>query len=247
MKFRCIIALAIAFGLPLANAQDFRKSYAIGPKGNIRIVNPQGNIKVYGYTGKEIEVLAFKKGPDRDFLEIQDNSFGNQISLFPRYLQFGRAIPRMNASVDFEIRVPKSIEYNFSPIKSLSGNVEVTNVIGSVWAESVGGNVEIRDVQGLINASSISGSVHGDFKQTPRLNKMWFRTISGSILVKAPFNLNAMVKMQSDAGLLKTDFPIEIQEMRYGLGKFVDGKLGAGTQTVDIRSVYGNISLIQKN
>lgn len=247
MKLRCIIALAVTFSIPFAHAQDFRKSYAIGPKGNIRIVNPQGNIKVYGYAGKDIEVLAYKKGPDRDFLEIQDNSSGNQISLFPRYLQFGLVNARLNASVDFEIRVPKSVEYNFNPLKSLSGNVEVIKVIGNIWAESFGGSVEIRDVQGLISASSNTGSVYGDFKQTPLLSKMWFRTISGNIVIKAPVNLNAMVKMQSDAGLLKTDFPIEIQEMRYGPGKFVDVKLGTGSQTVDIRSIYGNISLVQKN
>jgi hypothetical protein len=247
MKLQCIIALAITYSFPLIQAQDFHKNYAIPPKGNIHIVNPQGNIKVYGYAGKDIEILAFKKGPDRDFVEIQDNSFGNQISLFPRYLQFGQMNARLNASVDFEIRVPKSVEYNFSPLKSLSGNIEVFDVVGRVWAESVGGSVEIRDVQGLISASSNTGSVHGDFKQAPLYSKMWFRTISGSILVKAPFNINAMVKMQSGAGLLKTDFPIEIQEMRYGPGKFVDGKLGTGNQMVDIRSVYGNISLIKKN
>jgi hypothetical protein len=246
MKFKCIIAFAIAFSVS-AHAQDFRKIYTIAPKGTIRIVNPQGNIKVIGHAGKDIEVLAFKKGPDRDFLEIQDNSFGNQISLFPRYLQFGRVNARLNARADFEIRVPKSIEYNFSPLKSLSGNVEVIDVIGTVWAESVGGSVEIHDVQGLISASSNAGNVFGDFKQTPFLSKMWFRTISGSILIKAPLNLNAMVKMHSDAGLLKTNFPIEIQEMRYGPGKFADARLGMGNHTVDIRSVYGNISLVQKN
>jgi hypothetical protein len=246
MKHKCVLALVIAFSIPI-HAQDFRKSYSIAPKGSIRIVNPQGNIKVYGYEGKDIAILAYKKGPDRDFLEIQDNSFGNQISLFPRYLQFGLVNARLNASVDLEIRVPKSIEYNFSPLKSLSGNVEVFNVTGSVWAESVGGNVAIHDVQGLIRVSSISGNVQADIKQTPLVSKMWFRTISGSILIKAPIKLNAMVKMQSDAGLLKTDFPIEIQDRRYGPGKFADAKLGSGIQTVDIRSVYGNISLVQNN
>jgi hypothetical protein len=247
MKSKCIIALAIAFSVSPVHPQDFRKSYTIPPRGTINIVNPQGNIKVHGYSGKDIEVLAFKKGPDRDFLEIQDNSFGTLINLFPRYRQSGLVNARMNASVDFEVRVPKSIEYNFNSLKSFSGNVEVSDVIGRVLAESVGGSVEIHDVQGMIMASSVSGSVHGDLMQTPLPSNTWFKTISGSILIKAPSNLNAMVKMKSDAGLLNTDFPIEILEMRYGPGKFADGRLGTGSQRVDIRSVYGNVSLVHNN
>jgi hypothetical protein len=247
MKSKCTIAFAIAFSVALVHAQDFRKSYPILPRGTINIVNPQGNIKVTGYSGKDIEVLAFKKGPDRDFLEIQDNSFGNLINLFPRYIQFGLVNARMNASADFEIHVPKSTEYNFNSLKSFSGNVEVFDVTGRVWAESVGGSVEIHGVQGMIIASSVSGNVSGDLTQTPLSGNTWFKTISGRILIKAPSNLNAMVKMKSDAGLLNTDFPIEIQEMRYGPGKFADGRLGTGSQRVDIRSVYGNVSLVHKN
>jgi hypothetical protein len=246
MKSNGLIALAIALSFPLAYGQDFRKTYKIAPRGIINIVNPQGNIKVIGYSGKDIEVLAYKKGPDREFLEVQDNSIENQINLFPRYLQFGRANARMNASVDFEIRAPKSIEYNFSPLKSFSGAIEVADVMGRIQVENVGGSVDIHDVQGLIIVSSVSGKVQGDLRQTPLSSNIWFSSISGSILVRAPSNLNAYIRMKSDAGLLTTDFPIEIKENRYGPGKSAHGKLGAGNPNIYIGSVYGYVSLLQK-
>lgn len=242
MKHPCILALVVACSMPLAWAQDFRKTYPLPPGGFIQVFSPNGNIKVLGHSGKEVEVVATKTGPDRDFVEILDGSFGNRIHLSYRNLRFGRE----NAGVDFEIRVPQAVEFNLGPLKSASGRIEVSGVAGHVFAESVGGSIEIRDVQGLISARSISGSVRGDLKETQRQSSLRFTTISGSIAVKAPASLNARVHMTSSTGLLKTSYPIEVQEMRYGQGKMAFGKLGTGHQMVFISSISGDVSLMQK-
>lgn len=239
---RCIVAIGLAFCLPLAWAQDFRKIYTLAPGGSITVINPLGNIKITGYSGKEIEVLASRKGPDRENVSIQDNSFGNRIHLFPRYLEFGHG----DASVDFNIRVPRTVEYNFSHLKSTSGKLEISGVRGRIWAESVGGSIEVRDVQGLISASSVSGSVYGDLAPDSRRSNLMLASISGNISVHAPTNLDALVHMESSSGLLRTNFPIEVHEARYGSGKSAFGKLGTGTQSVSMRSIFGDVSLEHK-
>jgi DUF4097 and DUF4098 domain-containing protein YvlB len=77
-------------------------------------------------------------------------------------------------------------------------------------------------------------------------NNMSFSSISGNIDISAPSNLDALVEMSSASGILKTDFPLEIQESRYGPGRSARGRLGKGKQILHIRSVTGRVSLIQK-
>jgi hypothetical protein len=237
-----LVGFAITLGLQLASAGDFRRSYTLPPSGQIIIENILGDIKVQGYKGNVIEALAKIKGSDSDSVEILDSSFGNRIEIHIRPTRF----QQIDASVDFEIRVPASIEYTFTRLSSFAGKVEVSDVIGRLRVESVRGSVALSDVRGLISASSFSGNVRMEIGKSQDGNNMRFSSISGNIDISAPSNLDAMVEMSSASGMLKTDFPLEIQESRYGPGSSARGKLGAGKQILHIRSVTGRVSLSQK-
>jgi|WetSurSiteA1Bulk_404760.scaffolds.fasta_scaffold34281_1 hypothetical protein len=237
-----LLGLAVAVSLQLAPAKDFQKKYTLPPGGLIIIENIVGDIIVKGYTGNDIEAQASKKGADSDLIEILDTSVGNRIEIHIRPTQF----QRIDASVEFEIRVPNSIEYNFARLSSFGGNVEVTDVIGQLRAESVRGNVELSDITGLVSASSFSGNVKIDIGKTQDRNNMRFSSVSGNIDISAPSNLDALIEMSSASGMLKTDFPLDIQESRYGPGRSARGRLGTGKQILRVRSVTGRVSLHQR-
>ncbi len=151
----CLAGFAVLFTLQLTLAQDFQKKYDLSAGGQILIRNYLGNVKVEGYPGTSIEVKAYKKGPDRDLIQISDLSVDNRIEVLSRFPPFYNG----TSTVDFEVRVPSSVEYNFTRLSSFGGNVEVSHVIGRLRAESVRGNVDVKDVLGLVSASSISGNV----------------------------------------------------------------------------------------
>lgn len=195
-----------------------------------------------GYNGNDIEVKAYKRGRDRDLIEINDRSLGNRIDLHARYPQMRGG----DASVDFEVQVPSTAEYEFSRLSSVSGNVRVSNVSGRLRAESVSGNVEVSGVNGLVSASSVSGNVTVDISKNQDGGNMRFSSISGNVSVRAPADLDAAIEMSSLSGSLKTDFPIEIQERRYGPGRSAHGTLSSARQSLRITSVSGNVSLIRK-
>ena len=291
---RYIILFAMALSLPLAAAADFQKTYDDAANRRIIIVVLHGDIKLSGYDGKNIEISAVKKGPDGEQVEIEEVVEGNQINIFSRYPDPARN----NATVDFEIRVPKEIFYNAAPdakpqggrifnlyqrfsgdappppgassappnkppppkmppaggvlqlphaiyLKSNSGQITVSDVAGSMRLE--GRNIEVRDVEGTLYAYSTSGDIKGVLKQTSRRSVLQFSSSSGSISVQAPEDIGAQVRIQSPAGQVKTDFPLETREMRYGSGKFIQGRLGAGTHMIDIRSLSGAITFSKKS
>ncbi len=242
MMRKCLLGVVITFSIQMTFAQDFKKSYSISAGGQIVIWNYQGDIKVEGYKGEAIEVVAKKRGPDSALIEIVDGSYGETIDVHPRYLRFSHG----KATVDFEVRVPQSVEYNFNRLSSVGGNLEVSNVNGRLRAFSMRGSIKVKDVRGLISATSHSGNVQVEIDKDSERSNMRFSSISGNIEVLAPSNFDAFVDMSSMSGLLKTDFPIEIQEMRYGSGQSARGKVGSGKQFLHLRSVQGQVSLIRR-
>ncbi len=238
-----VVGLAVLFSLQLAFTQDFQKTYDLSPTGQILIGNFLGDIKVTGYSGNKVEVKAYKKGPDRDAIQINDRSVGDRIELSAQYPPFYSG----TSSVDFNIRVPNSIKCDFVGLSSFGGNIQVSDVSETLRARSIRGSVEVKDVQGTISASSVSGNVNVEIKSPQGESRMNIYSVSGNIDISAPANLDAAIDMSTVNGTLRTDFPIDIQERRYGPGRWARGTLGLGKQQkLRASSVSGRVSLIHK-
>ncbi len=233
--------LGTIFPVGLGVAQDFQKSYTIPPGGVIRIRNISGGVKIIGYSDNKILVLAYKEGPDRDLVRVEDRSDADRVFLEVSYPERRNC----NASVNFEVRVPNSTNYNFDRVMSVSGNVEVRNVTGQIRAETVSGDVLVADVTGLVSASSVSGNVEAQITRLQGSGEMKFSSVSGNVVVRAPANLDADIEMSTLSGSLKSDFPIEVREPRYGPGRSARGRLGSGLNNLRIQTVSGRVSLIR--
>ena len=110
-----LVVIAGMIGVIPGPAQDFQRSYAIAPDGEVRVWTISGDIAVQGYDGASIEVKGFKTGRDRDLVEIEDNSSPNRIDVGVRYPENCNC----SASVNFQVLVPSSIAYRFSDIRSV--------------------------------------------------------------------------------------------------------------------------------
>ena len=131
-------------------------------------------------------------------------------------------------------------------LKSNSGQITISDVAGSIRLETGSRNIEIHNVEGMLTAISGSGDIKGVLKQTStHRSELQLSSTSGNISVQAPADVSALVYIQSATGQVKTDFPLETRDMRYA-GKFIQGKLGAGSQRLTARSVSGAIHFTKK-
>ena len=231
----------IATGIQLTAAQDFERTYDLVPGRDVTIDNKMGDVKVTGYDGEDIKVVARKEGPDKEDIEITEKNFGPRVLLFPRSSKFKST----NTRVDFEVKVPKSKGMVFMALKSGSGKIEVRDYNGWLVADSSRGESKFVNVKGHLYARSLSGSIYAEIDQSHDGSQMRFDSISGDIQVTAPPDLNALVAMKSASGDLETDFPIEIHQRRYR-ERTANGKLGSGSQMIWISSVSGSVSLMKK-
>jgi hypothetical protein len=242
-----------------AAAQDFQKTYSVGPGARVSVKSVSGDITITGYQGRDILAVAFKEGPDRNLVQIEDQSTAEGISLSARYPQNGHC----NASVRFELRVPNNLELNFDSLSNASGNISVESVKGSIRARTASGDVTVREAEGTIDASSASGDViakgvvgtvnartasgNVDVELMRQVggNSMKFSSASGNVTVKAPSNLDAEVEMATASGSLKTDFPLSVEDRNSGSGKKATGRLGSGASQLKISTASGNVHLIR--
>ncbi len=254
-----ISALVCLFFSLTVLAQDFQRSYRVGAGGAVSIRNVSGNVSVSGYNGGEIVVTGYKEGRDQDKISVEDLSSGNSVDVRVRYPEHCDC----NASIRFEVRVPSEIRYRFDSISSVSGNVEVSNVMGDLRAKSVSGQVKVKSVTGSVNASSVSGevavggvdggvsakstsgNVEVEIRSLEGAESMDFASVSGNVNVKLPANLDAEVKMSTLSGDLKTDFPLTIEERKYGPGRSASGRVGSGARSLKLSSVSGNVNLLR--
>ncbi len=243
MKIRVALleAVVICSALAcLATAQDFQQSYNLPGGAGISIRNVAGNISVAGYDGAFIVVIAYKQGRDRDRVEIVDASGDDHINVYTEYPRYGG----IEASVEFEVKIPRGVQYNLEDISSVSGDVNVTAITGPIHAASVSGDIEITDLRGNANASSVSGEVYVQIFQDAGSANMKFASISGDVVVHAPSNLDALVEMSTLSGWLWTDFPIRRSGRWPFWGRSARGRLGSGDATLRISSISGRVCLL---
>ena len=233
-RFREILPVACLLGFlagqPVEGA-DFQKSYALGPGSGIKIENVSGNIVVSGYDGSTVQVKGIKEGRDKDRVEVEDASDSKNLNLKVRYPQNCHC----DASIRFEVQVPRSVSFKFERlstaswdievhdatgdfrIHSASGNLHVQNVAGVVHANTASGDVTVTQVEGSVNADSASGDIAVEItKLEGNDHGMKVTTASGNVTVKLPPNPDVEVEISTVSGSVHTDFPIQVHTPEYG-------------------------------
>lgn len=257
---RLVVVTAFLSLAPAATAlgQDFSKSYRLGAGGTISIRNVSGNVDVTGHDGDQIVVIGRKEGRDVNMVEVEDTSGGNSVDIRVRY---PRNCNRCEASINFDVKVPRSTRYVLSPISSASGNIRVTgltgdikvstasgdvmvsNVTGEINASTASGEMSVRDVSGTVSASTASGNVDVEIARLEGDGSLKFSSASGDVSVRLPSNADADVRMSTSSGRIKTTFPIEVRESEHGSGSRAEGRIGSGSRLLRISSASGDVSL----
>jgi hypothetical protein len=139
--------------------ERFSRKVRVERDGRVSIQNIAGEITVTGGSGDEMSIEAVKRtrGDRGELAAVQiivDDRAG-RVDVRTQHDRFGRN-NNDRVSVDYTISVPGGVAVD---VKSISGNVKVSNVQGAVRAESVSGNVTTAGTPRLEMAKSVSGDV----------------------------------------------------------------------------------------
>lgn len=255
-QFCAAVVLCLAAAASAA-AQDFQKSYQVGPEGSLRIENVSGNVNLVGHDGGGVTVAVYKEGRDRDSVEVEDLSAGGRVHLRARYPENCR---NCNAGLRFEVRVPRA-GLNVEKVSTASGDITAADFAGRIQLNTASGDITLRNVSGEINvatasgqlkvtnatgtvsAASASGDVEVEIARLEGAGDLKFTSASGDVHVRLPNNLDARVSLATASGNIETDFPIEVKKQEYGPGTTARGQLGSGARSLRIATASGDVSL----
>jgi DUF4097 and DUF4098 domain-containing protein YvlB len=140
----------------------FSKTVRVGRTGALDISNIAGDIVVTGGSGEEVRIEAVKRVRTRnesdakarlDELRIEVTELPNRVEVRTVYPRERR---NYSGSVDFTVTMPTG---GSATIRSISGDVRVTNVKGELRAESVSGDVITSGATKLSLVKSVSGDI----------------------------------------------------------------------------------------
>jgi hypothetical protein len=159
----------------------------VGDGAILDVSHLAGDVRVTGGSGSEIKIEATKRVRHRDAAEgkrllealrVDINNLNSRVevrTIYPR--RTGTRGNSMSASVDYVIAVPASAAV---AIKSVSGNIFVSNVRGEVRAEAVSGDVNIGGTPNVAVAKTVSGDVLA--RDIGTQTALVLSTVSGTVI-----------------------------------------------------------------
>ena len=162
------------------------QSIKVGDGASLDLSHLAGDIRITAGSASEIKIDATKRVRSRDAdeakrvlaaLRVDINTFNNRVEIrttYPRRGQFGG---NLSAIVDYVITVPPSAVV---ALKSISGDISVTNVKGEVRAETVSGDATVTGTPNVSVAKTISGDVTA--RDIGTQNTLVLSSVSGTVL-----------------------------------------------------------------
>jgi Toastrack DUF4097 len=165
--------------------ERFSKVIRSGRNATLYLESLSGTVSVTGADGDEIQIDALKRVRSRDenraraFLANLEVRVVERVGRVEVRTVFPRPSGSLSAAVDFTIRVPTESAVE---LKSVSGDLRVTNVRGQLRLESMSGDVRVGQAPRLALAKTMSGDV--EVISAAMDGELNASSMSGSVTVK---------------------------------------------------------------
>ena len=170
------------FGRGPEYTENFSRTVRLGRNGTLDLQNVAGDITVTGGGGDDVKIDAVKRvrHPNETegkallseiTIEVADRSGRVEVRTeYPRRRNW-------SGGVDFTVSVPRDASV---ALRSVSGNVKVTNINGELRAESVSGDIVTMTTKKLRWAKTVSGDVDVSEAEADELS---VGSVSGDVTV----------------------------------------------------------------
>jgi len=192
--------------------------------GEVVLDNVFGPVKVEGYGGKDVLLVAHKT----IYARTEDKAARAQEEVKLDITEKGRTLdifvdgpfrdndrrhhgyhswhdPGYEVYYDFELKVPVRTDLAVSTVTG--GDIQVSGVEGEFDVQNVNGKVRMSDIAGSGQAATVNGELSVGFRSVPA-GPSSFRTINGNVVVLLPAETSADFRLKTFNGEAWSDFPV---------------------------------------
>jgi hypothetical protein len=216
--------------------------------GRISLENINGSVTVTGHDGRDVEVVAFKKAGNQEYLddiEILIDDSPDFIRIETKHPEKG--IGRWfnwggdsSGSVSYTLKVPSYA--NLDSVESVNGDVSVIGVYGIVKAGTVNGQVEAAGLSSDASLETVNGSIDASFVSLSGSQRASCESVNGKVTVKLPADADTSVSAETiNGGIDGGDFGLEVN--KGFVGRDLEGRIGNGRARLSLSTVNGSIKI----
>ena len=230
--------------------------------GETKIVSASGSVRVAGWNVPSGSLLVETTSADIHAERLT----GQTISLSSRSGDVLVQKAQVTGTASFEsasgdVRVSDGGGGTRALARTQSGSAEVTNLrADEVHVETISGDALLRDVAGALTVKTVSGDVQASGADSPAVSLLTVSgdahwqpagpfsgsfagtTVSGDLRLILPAGSDTRVEMNTTNGSLALSLPLTETTLTE---KHATGKLGAGTGSIRLQSVSGDLSVTE--
>jgi Putative adhesin len=231
-------------GLPGRASDQWLRSYALNPDGELQIVAGSGSIEVTAGTAPTVEVRAervVRASSDASArglvpsVRIREEATPDRILLQDQ--GFGDTLAGASVEVHFHVSVPPSTRLR---LRMLNGNITVSSVDAAVVASTTNGQIHGSALVGRVDARTTNGSVTLDLTRVS--DPVTVEVVEGAIDLTLPPDANADLQAECTNGSLDVA-RLSLQMDDAPTTHRVRGRLAGGGVTIALTTLNGNIQV----
>jgi hypothetical protein len=221
----------------------WEKHFELPPGGHVSVVNVQGSVLVEGWDRAEVNAtVAMRSAKPTDQLDevrVAVEARGSSVAFHTLYPS-GLDTP---IRVDYHLRVPRQVRLD--EVSTLSGDIVVRDVQGSMEARNLHGDIDGINVSGSVVAHALTGNIQISLGAMPdRRLPLTLGTINGNVELVMPPEANANLELSTVAGNIIANYPFQVSSVPGDSTR--RAQVGAGGVRVQLRTVKGNIRVSQR-
>jgi DUF4097 and DUF4098 domain-containing protein YvlB len=230
------------------HTEELSWTFELNEGGRISLENVNGDVDITGVAGNQVEIVAFKRAGDEDYLRqieilIEDSPDAIRVetkhpdSGIKGMFNWGRD---SSGSVRFTLKVPESVQLD--AIESVNGNVTIKGVKGLVKAGTVNGDVMATGLMSDAGLETVNGSVEAYFDRFGGQQKANCESVNGRLLVVLPEDADATVSAETiNGGIDGSDFGLKVD--KGFIGRDMQGAIASGSARLSLDTVNGSIKI----
>ena len=233
---RSVSANALSSGTNFQEREEINQKYELAPGSRVEISSIRGPVEVYNTNSATAELQIIRTARTRADLEyhkieVQQTANGLVIRGIQEPNHRGQNV-RVNHHVI--LRVPRRIDL---AITSISGGVQVEDIVGQTTLNSISGSATIGNVAGPLSIHSISGSLSAQSAGAQAV----INSISGSATIG---NVGGPLDVRSISGNLQVGDVRGEARVNSVSG---DAHIGLVSGSLTVLSVSGNVKTALSN
>lgn len=237
--------------------ERFEETYDVRPDVEINLGNTNGSVSVEIWDQSSVEIVAEKRVDSRNAetarealeeLEIVIHQSDGVLDIETDHPKgassllgwlFGRS--SHNASVSYELRVPRTAEIT---IRTVNGNVSTVGSEGRQRLRSTNGRIEVDDAQRGIDAHTTNGSIDVELTAAADAPEIEIGTTNGSITLHLPGDVRGSLEARTVNGTVRTDLPLTLRGS-YSKRRVNADLNGGGGGRIVLRTTNGSIRIVE--